>query len=116
MQAEALCELIAAVKEKKDLGVIVYTGYLLEELESVPYAKELLAQIDLLIDGPYQRELDDGRSLRGSSNQRVIPLTDRYAQALPLYGAEGRRTQLFQHGSYINIVGIPNQVAPKRIN
>lgn len=116
LQAEALSELITLVKAKKNLGVIVYTGYCLEELEEVPYAKELLSQIDLLIDGPYQRELDDGKSLRGSSNQRVIPLTDRYVDALPLYGTENRRTQLFRHGSYVNIVGIPNQVAPKRID
>ena len=74
----------------------------------MPGAAGLLAETDLLIDGPYVRELDDGRSLRGSSNQRVLPLTDRYASVLGLYGAEGRRREVFNYPSGVFEVGIPN--------
>ena len=107
LQAEALGELLRIVRCKRDLGVIVYTGFLLEELETVPHAKALLEQTDLLIDGPYVRELDDGKSLRGSSNQRIIPLTPRYAHCLHLYGSDGRQTEIFHHGGGTHYVGIP---------
>lgn len=107
LQAPALAELIAAVRRKRDLGVIVYTGYLYEELPALPGGPELLEQTDLLIDGPYIRELDDGLSLRGSSNQRVLPLTQRYADCLDLYGTKSREQEIFSHGASIHYVGIP---------
>lgn len=113
LQADALTELITLIRAKKDIGVIVYTGYLREELKNVPGGDSFLQQIDLLIDGPYKRELDDGKSLRGSSNQRVIALTDRYQDYLHMYGTEGRKTEVFKHGDTINIVGIPNRENPK---
>lgn len=111
LQAEALAELIEKVRKLKDIGVIIYTGFLLEELEAVPGAKKLLNLTDLLIDGPYIQELDDGKSLRGSSNQRVIPLSERYKDSLVLYGADGRETEVLRHSDKINIVGIPNKVS-----
>lgn len=122
LQAEALAETVVRVRQKKDLGVIVYTGYLYEELTSVPGAERLLAVTDLLIDGPYVRELDDGLSLRGSSNQRVIPLTERYRDALDLYGTKPRTVQRFLKGSELHLVGLPDgdydhtAVIPQRTN
>ena len=91
------------------MGVIVYTGYLYEELLKVPENQELLSNIDLLIDGPYIKELDDGKSLRGSSNQRVILLTDFYADAVCEYGTKERKTENFYHGIYVHEIGIPNE-------
>ena len=114
LQASALAEMLVCMKEafSFDPGVIVYTGYCIEELKEVPGADALLAQTDLLIDGPYIQELDDGRSLRGSSNQRIIPLTDRYAnpEILALYGAEGRSAEYFWHGNSVNCVGVVNHL------
>ena len=112
LQAEALAELLRKVREefRCDVNVIVYTGYLLEELQKLPEAAALLQQTDLLIDGPSVQELDDGKSLRGSSNQRVIPLTERLAgeEVLSLYGREGRETEYFWHGGRVNCVGVDN--------
>ena len=107
LQAPALTELLDQIRAKKDMGVIVYTGYTLEYLQTLPEARELLGRVDLLIDGPYVQALDDGKSLRGSSNQRVICLTERYRDALCLYGQDGRENQVFSHGAYGSIVGIP---------
>lgn len=112
LQAPALADLIRRVKSLKDVGVILYTGFLLEEIDALEGGRDLLSLIDLLIDGPYIRQLDDGKSLRGSSNQRVIPLTDRYTDQLHLYGSTERVTEQFVHSNHVNIVGIPNQVAP----
>jgi anaerobic ribonucleoside-triphosphate reductase activating protein len=108
LQAEALARLIRGVRRFTDIGVIVYTGYTYEELTAMPQAAGLLAETDLLIDGPYIRELDDGKSLRGSSNQRILPLTDRYIPDLWLYGNEGRKREVFNYPSGVAEVGIPN--------
>ena len=106
LQAGELSEMIDIIRRKRDMGVIVYTGFLYEELLEREDARALLERTDLLIDGPYIRELDDGKSLRGSSNQRVIPLTDRYADCLQLYGADGRETEHYRHGINIHDVGV----------
>lgn len=110
LQAEALGRMVELIRRRRDMGVIVYTGFLHEELLGMEGAGTLLSQTDLLIDGPYIRELDDGRSLRGSSNQRVLPLTGRYRGALGLYGAEGRPVERFWHGTEIHDVGVADHL------
>ena len=55
--------------------VVVFTGYLFEELaaSSDPTTLALLQEADLLIDGPYleaQRDID--LRFRGSANQRLV--------------------------------------------
>lgn len=108
LQAHALSEFIRAIKAHRDIGVIVYTGFLIEELDKVDGAQELIGLCDLIIDGPYIQSLDDGMALRGSSNQRVIPITDRYKNYLALYGNGPRQVQTMQTmAPEIHHVGIP---------
>lgn len=112
LQAEALGQLLYLLRNGMNCqpGLIVYTGYTLEELQSMPSAQQLLEYTDLLIDGPYVAALDDGRSLRGSSNQRVIPLTGRYntPEVLSLYGQEKRQVQIIRHSFGECRIGIAN--------
>jgi len=75
-QAEALAELARRVQER-GLGVIVYTGYTVEELlEGVserPGWQELLEETDILVDGRFEKEeMDLMLRFRGSKNQRVL--------------------------------------------
>jgi anaerobic ribonucleoside-triphosphate reductase activating protein len=106
-QAKALAELVIAIRKHRDIGVIVYTGYLYHELESKDNCIEFLKQIDLLIDGPYVASLDDGKSLRGSSNQKVIDISGRYSQYLEThYGVSGRNSEIRFYNEEIMIVGI----------
>jgi anaerobic ribonucleoside-triphosphate reductase activating protein len=68
----------------RDLGlsVMVFTGYTLEELRMRPdpHIHDLLAHTDILVDGPYDRDLPDAtRRWIGSTNQRIHFLTDRYS-------------------------------------
>ena len=66
----------------RSLDVICYTGYKYEELMSADSsAKELLEHIDVLIDGEYRKELNNGSRYRGSSNQNLIFLTKKYSVA-----------------------------------
>jgi anaerobic ribonucleoside-triphosphate reductase activating protein len=62
------------------LNVMVFSGYTLEEARALPdpAAAELLAETDILVDGPYRRDLPETqRRWIGSANQRVHFLSDR---------------------------------------
>lgn len=75
-QAEGLLPVAEAVKEKGK-HLMIYTGYLLEELLELTDSavRRLLELTDILVDGPFilaERNLT--LSYRGSENQRVIDL------------------------------------------
>lgn len=102
-QAEALAHLVDLVREARDISVMSYSGYALRWLERRGSAGQLglLRRLDILVDGPYRRELHDALLWRGSSNQRIHLLTSRHASlaAVPdvsaglqvLVGSEGLR-------------------------
>lgn len=77
MQAKELIPIAKAVKEGgKD--VVIYTGYTLEQLETMGgEVKELLRYCDTLIDGRFVlAERDLTLTFRGSRNQRVIDMNE----------------------------------------
>ena len=77
-QAEALGIIAKSVK-KEGLGVLCFTGGLLEELQQKEENKILLENIDLLIDGAFEADkVDYSRPWCGSTNQRYHFLTKRY--------------------------------------
>ena len=116
-QAQALSKLISLVKAERDLGVITYTGYtqaqLLREIQREPEGAwaSFYSQIDLLIDGRFVESLNDDGALRGSANQRAIPLTERYVDDLKLYGSSnaGRRVEVSWRHDELTLVGVPSQ-------
>jgi anaerobic ribonucleoside-triphosphate reductase activating protein len=62
------------------LTVMVFSGFTLEEARQLPdpAVAELLAETDILVDGPYRRDLPETqRRWIGSANQRVHFLSDR---------------------------------------
>lgn len=72
MQIEPIIFLSKEIK-KLGLNIIIYTGFLWEELIKEENCRELLQYIDVLIDGKFQVE-KKSLSLRfiGSKNQRII--------------------------------------------
>lgn len=80
-QAPAFAALGKKVREA-GLSMMVFSGFEREFLESGDApdgAAALLAQTDLLVDGPYLADKRDlGRPWVGSTNQRFHFLTDRY--------------------------------------
>lgn len=67
------------------LSVMVYSGYTLAELRARK-ADRLLAAVDLLVDGKYERTLPETkRRWLGSTNQVMHFLTDRYAAGDPRF-------------------------------
>lgn len=79
LQAAALAE-FGKIMHEADLGVIVFSGFTYEELTQAdkPDWNALLAVSDLLIAGPFIQELTCNLALRGSSNQTLHLLSDRY--------------------------------------
>lgn len=107
-QATALVKLIQEVRQTKDLGIIVYSGYTLKKLQVLPEADKLLQHIDLLIDGTYVAALNDGGSLRGSSNQQVHALTSRYSNIInDNYGQKKRCVEVHLIKDDVMLVGVP---------
>lgn len=79
-QAEGLASLGRRVR-REGLSVMTFTGYTYEDILNSPRSgwHALLGVTDLLIDGPYIRDLTDtSRPWVGSSNQRYHFLTPRY--------------------------------------
>lgn len=107
-QAEALAEVARPLRERKDLDIICFTGYRYQTLRyrpPNPGVTRLLSLVDVLIDGPYVQGLNDSRGLRGSTNQRIIHLTDRL-KYLPLE-SQTRQVELKVEDGALTLVGIP---------
>ena len=82
LQAKPLVELIKRLKERTQLDIICFTGFEYSYLKnkkdkSIEY---ILANIDILIDGKYIEEKNENNYLRGSSNQNMIFLSERYRE------------------------------------
>lgn len=110
LQAEALANLLNKVnKVRPNLTVLVFTGNKLEELTDAD-SLVLLSKIDLLIDGEYIPELNDGKGLRGSSNQRFHYLTQRLVAFNDEFERGERKTEVHwanETKQGMVIIGIP---------
>jgi anaerobic ribonucleoside-triphosphate reductase activating protein len=112
LQSAPLLSLLKTIRQRSDLSVIIYTGYYLKELKELgnPDIDEILGSfVDILIDGPFVAELNDGGSLRGSSNQEAHALTDRYIDKISvLYGQPKRHFEIRFNGNEALLVGVPD--------
>jgi anaerobic ribonucleoside-triphosphate reductase activating protein len=81
-QADGLAEALAPIREAS-LSIMIYTGHTLEWLRasSESGVARLLGLCDILVDGPFMDELyDEDLIWRGSRNQRILLLSDRYSE------------------------------------
>jgi anaerobic ribonucleoside-triphosphate reductase activating protein len=98
-QAAPLVHLARGVRAR-GLSVMAFSGYSLEDLRAMPGSavRDLLAQVDVLVDGRYDAARPERRRRwAGSENQRFHYLTVRYTPAIeepgedePLRGVEVR--------------------------
>ena len=77
---EALSLLVDELSEISD-DILIFTGYTIEELKTLEWADKILEKCAALIDGPYIKDLNDGKGLKGSSNQRchIFRYPERYS-------------------------------------
>lgn len=112
LQIDALFALLKSLRSDTELGIIIYTGYTMAELSALnnPMVDEIIRSLaDIIIDGEYIDELNDGGSLKGSSNQTVNYLTDRYVPYKALYEGTSRNAEVFVSGEEAFFVGVPDR-------
>ena len=82
-QAAALAELLVPLRDR-GLSTMVYSGHTIEYLRRQADAEinALLLKTDILVDGPFLPQfVSECIAWRGSSNQRLLCLSDRYTSA-----------------------------------
>lgn len=121
-QPEALTRLLGGItawRGTRSMDILIYSGRTYSRLARSPESREILKMCDAVIAGPYVDRLNAGSPLKGSANQRIVPLTalgrDRYGgiedsgsaadpgprvQVSVEEGAEGRR---------VYYIGIPRR-------
>ena len=110
LQATPLAAMVRAARRQRDVSVICFSGYTLAELRERPPAPrvaQLLDQVDVLIDGRYVAADNDGRGLRGSSNQVVHHLTGRLTDAEDALVRGPRTAEIRVRDRSLLLVGVP---------
>ena len=95
------------------LTVMVFAGYTIEQARALPDpgVADLLAHTDILVDGPFIRELPDTtRRWIGSTNQRIHFLTDRYRADDPCW-RKPNTLELRLCGGELTVNGFPAPAA-----
>lgn len=116
-QPFALMALLRALKAEGVSDVVMFTGRRVEWLEAKrptlwnAIVREAL--VDVIIDGPFVKSLlETGDVTRGSSNQRIIVLTDKLSES----DFNVREVQILSDGDRLIITGFPSVELLEAIN
>ena len=80
-QLPALLALVTHIRQNSSLSILLFSGFDLTEIQKIPRANAVLAQIDVLIAGRYISSRRLAQGLLGSANKTAYYLTSRYSQA-----------------------------------
>ena len=117
LQAKGLAA-VARAARGAGLTVMVFTGFTLAECRAdpLPGVPELLAETDVLVDGPYRAECPEpARNWVGSSNQRFHYLTGAYGPAIETDPAFRGRVEFRVDGDTLRMNGCPRTL-PERFS
>lgn len=117
LQARGLA-VVAHAAHGAGLTVMVFTGFTLAECRAnpLPGVPELLAETDVLVDGPYRAECPEpARNWVGSSNQRFHYLTGAYGPAIETDPAFRGRVEFRVEGDTLRMNGCPRTL-PERFS
>lgn len=106
-QQASICEVIAGVKAAtgEDFDALVFTGYPEEEI--APDAP-IRAVVDVLVCGPYMRDIPGWGPLVATGNQKLLLLTDLAKNKYDEQFLSGTpKIQTVSNGEGIILVGIP---------
>ncbi len=106
---ESLEQILSVIYSLSD-EILVYTGYTIEKLQKDEKCSKILSKIAVLIDGPYIEDKNENVFLRGSSNQKILILNDKYRDKYENYISSGyNQIQNFVSKSGFISVGIHNK-------
>jgi anaerobic ribonucleoside-triphosphate reductase activating protein len=81
-QPDALAALVGDLRRRAPrLSILVFSGFTRQEIARQPLGPAILGSIDVLVDGRFVERRALGRGLRGSDNQRIHLLSERYTLA-----------------------------------
>ena len=109
LQAKGLA-VVARAAHRAGLTVMVFTGFTLEECRANPLlgVTELLAETDVLVDGPYLAERPERvRNRIGSANQRFRYFTDAYGPDIETDPAFRGQVEFRIEGDILRMNGCP---------
>lgn len=98
---------LSRLLRKKGLTIISYSGYTYEELvrKKDRYTSGLLSNLDILIDGRFEADKAATLLWRGSRNQRVHFLTERYREYENLINREDVAIELAIGSKSVSLTG-----------
>ena len=102
--------LIDQIRSKRDLSFLCYSGYTLEYFRENgnPAQHALLDRLDILIDGPYIQSRHTNQRWRGSDNQQIYFLTERYRHLASTIHDSGDWIEFeFDNDGNLHWMGIP---------
>ncbi len=105
-QASALAALCARLRRTTRFSLMAYSGFTRAEIQSDARRAEVLAHLDVLVDGPYLHRLRTSRGIIGSTNQRVHLLTDRYRAEDFIAGPRRMEMRILENGQ-VCMTGFP---------
>lgn len=109
LQAEDLLLFVEEIRKRSTLSFMMFTGFTLETLllQGSEAQKSLLKKMDILVDGPYLQERHADLIWRGSDNQRVFFIGNRYSEWKGRMNEKGVGIEVeFDHET-IHWMGIP---------
>ena len=109
LQAKGLA-VVARAAHRAGLTVMVFTGFTLEECRAnpLPGVTGLLAETDVLVDGPYLADRPERvRNWIGSANQRFRYFTDAYGPDIETDPAFRGQVEFRIEGDVIRMNGCP---------
>ncbi|MDE6321177.1 MAG: anaerobic ribonucleoside-triphosphate reductase activating protein [Muribaculaceae bacterium] len=84
-QPQGVKTLVNKLKQM-NINVWLYTGFTYEEIMADPKLSDAIAEVDVVVDGPFIQSLrDETLMFRGSSNQRLIDNTNSGHDHIALY-------------------------------
>jgi anaerobic ribonucleoside-triphosphate reductase activating protein len=106
-QAGAISKLLYDAQQA-GLNTWVYSGYTIEQLVQMkhPDVDRLMSLCDVIVDGRYEEDLAGSYLWRGSSNQRMIMLTDRIKFEEDDFAKSRIEISLKDNGEML-IIGVP---------
>jgi anaerobic ribonucleoside-triphosphate reductase activating protein len=109
-QAAAVAAVLAPLR-RAGLSAMVYSGHVYEALRRAPDPgiAALLAETDVLVDGPFLPEFyDEALPWRGSTNQRLLCLTGRHSPdgLAAAASRQGKGFSLHAGGGVVSVSGL----------
>ncbi|WP_444995027.1 4Fe-4S single cluster domain-containing protein [Aliikangiella sp. IMCC44359] len=110
-QEDALLKILQWIKSKKNISILVYSGYSFDGLTQP--LKNMQSLIDVLISEPYEWQQSQTKALRGSDNQQMHLLTKLGKQEFSIYeqATTSKKLDSIYHDGELWMTGVIEQNA-----